>query len=171
RGKELWRPPDYGIIKLNFDASFIQEKKLATTTVLARDYRGEIVGADTYLFEEVGDAFVTEARACEKALLFARMRSFRRLIVEGDSLSVIKNVKKKEENRSVLRPIIHHIHRLHLIFDKVPYNFVPRAVNGTVQALALEGRRRRVGGNWVDGVPNFVRLVVEKDWLFWNQRI
>ncbi|MBA0661863.1 hypothetical protein Goklo_006097, partial [Gossypium klotzschianum] len=119
RGKELWRPPDYGIIKLNFDASFIQEKKLATTTVLARDYRGEIVGADTYLFEEVGDAFVTEARACEKALLFARMRSFRRLIVE------------------------------------VPYNFVPRAVNGTVQALALEGRRRRVGGNWVDGVPNF----------------
>ncbi|MBA0845808.1 hypothetical protein Goarm_022782, partial [Gossypium armourianum] len=170
-GKDLWRPPDYGIIKLNFDASFIQGKKLATTAVLARDYRGEVVGADTYLFEEVGDAFVAKARACEKALLFARMMGFRRLIVEGDSLSVIKNVKKKEEDRSVLRPITYHIHRLHLFFDEVTYNFVPCTVNGAAHILALEGRIKRVCGNWVDGVPDSVRLVVEKDWLLWNQRI
>ncbi|MBA0669753.1 hypothetical protein Goklo_029786 [Gossypium klotzschianum] len=114
-GKELWRPPDYGIIKLNFDASFIQGKKLATIAVLARDYRGEVVGADTCLFEEVGDAFVAEARACERALLFATMIGFRWLIVEGDSLSIIKKIKKREEDRSVLRPITYHIH-LHLFF-------------------------------------------------------
>ncbi|PPD79734.1 hypothetical protein GOBAR_DD23341 [Gossypium barbadense] len=109
--KDCWRPPDYNIFKLNFDASFIQGQKFATTTILARDYKGEVVGADNYLYEEVVDAFVAEARACEKALLFAH----------------------------------------------VTYNFVPREVNGAAHALALEGRRRRVCGNWVDGVLDSVR--------------
>ncbi|XP_040942503.1 uncharacterized protein [Gossypium hirsutum] len=83
RGKDIWRPPESDIIKLNFDASYLPEKKIAITAVLARDSRGKVAGTDTYLFEEVGDAFVAEARACERALLFARMMGFRRLIVEG----------------------------------------------------------------------------------------
>ncbi|MBA0844963.1 hypothetical protein Goarm_022609, partial [Gossypium armourianum] len=78
--KERWRPPDVGIIKLNFDASFIQEKRLATTTVLARDYKGEVVGVETYLFEYVADSFVAEARACERALIFTRKMCFQRLL-------------------------------------------------------------------------------------------
>ncbi|MBA0576378.1 hypothetical protein Golob_025139 [Gossypium lobatum] len=155
-GKELLRPPDSGVIKLNFDASYVQGKKLAFTAVLARNCKGEGVGADTYLFEDVGDAFVAEARACERALLFARMMGFRQLLVESDSLSVIKYVKKKEEDRSVLRPTTYHIQQLHLLFDEVNYNFVPRAVNSAAHVLALEGRRRRVCGNWADGVPNSV---------------
>ncbi|MBA0790899.1 hypothetical protein Gohar_015513 [Gossypium harknessii] len=96
---------------------------------------------------------------------------FRRLIVEGDSLSVIKNIKKNEEDKSVLRPITHHIHQLNLLFDEVTYSFVPHAVNDAAHVLALEGRRRMVCGNWVDGVPNSVRIVVVKDRLVWNQRI
>ncbi|MBA0689271.1 hypothetical protein Goari_007006, partial [Gossypium aridum] len=139
----LWRPPDFGIIKLNFDASFIQEKKLATTAVLARDYKGEVVGAETYLFEDVVNAFVAEARACERALIFASMMCFRRLAVEGDSLS------------------------LDMLFDEVTYNFVPRVVNDAAHILALEGRRRRVYGSWVNGVPDSMRIVVMKDRLTW----
>lgn len=44
------------------------------------------MGAETYLFKDVVDAFVAEARACERALLLAGAMGFRRLIVEGDSL-------------------------------------------------------------------------------------
>ncbi|KAK5832781.1 hypothetical protein PVK06_016584 [Gossypium arboreum] len=50
--------------------------------VLARDLKGEIVGAETYLFEDVVDAFVAEARACERVLLLACAMGFRHLIVE-----------------------------------------------------------------------------------------
>lgn len=60
-GKDIWRPPDSGIIKLNFDASYIPGKKLTLTTILARNSRGKVVEADTYLFKDVGDAFVAEA--------------------------------------------------------------------------------------------------------------
>ncbi|MFQ6657301.1 hypothetical protein Gotur_027038, partial [Gossypium turneri] len=162
-GNELWRPLDYGIIKINFDASYIHVKKLAIIAALAKDYRGEVVEADTYLMEDVDDAFVAEARACERALRLASMKRFRRLIVEGDSLSVIKKLNTQEEDRSVIRPIIHNIHRLQKGFDKVTYIFVPCSVNAAAYALAMEGRRRRVSGNWVDGILETVRLVVKED--------
>ncbi|MBA0785910.1 hypothetical protein Gotri_026090, partial [Gossypium trilobum] len=67
------------------------------------------------------------------------MMCFRRLAVEGDSLSVIKNIRKKKADKSVLRPITHHIHQLDMLFDEVTYNFVPRAVNDATHVLALEG--------------------------------
>ncbi|MBA0765876.1 hypothetical protein Gotri_014990 [Gossypium trilobum] len=66
------------------------------------------------------------------------MMGFRRLIVEGDSLTVIKSVMKKEEDRSVLRPITYHIQRLQQFFEEVTYNFVPRAINSAAHVLALE---------------------------------
>ncbi|MBA0702074.1 hypothetical protein Goari_027046, partial [Gossypium aridum] len=85
-----WRPPEVGIIKINFDASFIKEKGLATTAVLARNYKGDVLWAETYLFENITDSFVVEARACERALIFARNMRCQRLVVEGDALTVIK---------------------------------------------------------------------------------
>ncbi|MBA0731459.1 hypothetical protein Golax_022779 [Gossypium laxum] len=167
--KDLWRPRDYGVIKINFDATFQKEERLATTAILARDSTGEIVGAETYLFEDVVDAFVAEARACERALIFARMMGFLRLIVEGDSLTVIKSIKKKGEDKLVLRPITHHICKMGLHFDEVSYLFMPRTVNGAAHTLVLEGRRRKVCGGWVNGVPESVMMVAMNDRLAWNQ--
>ncbi|PPD88399.1 hypothetical protein GOBAR_DD14660 [Gossypium barbadense] len=126
--KEIWRPPDPGVIKLNFDASFLKEEKLAVTAILARNFTGEIVGAETYLFNDVADAFVAEARACERALIFAGRMCFRRLVVEGDLLT------------------------------EISYLAVTRLINEAAHTLALEGRRRKIYGDWLTGVPESVRL-------------
>ncbi|MBA0670486.1 hypothetical protein Goklo_024784 [Gossypium klotzschianum] len=166
--KELWRPPDIGDIKINFDASFIQDKSLATTAVLARDYKGEVVGAETYLFKDVADSFVTKARACERALVFACKLRFQRLVVEGDALSVIKNIRKKEADKWIIRPIIYHIHQLDRAFEKLTYIFVPREVNEAAHVLAMEGRRKGVCGSWVNDVPDLVQTVVRKDRFAWD---
>ncbi|KAK5824377.1 hypothetical protein PVK06_019148 [Gossypium arboreum] len=65
----------------------------STIAVLARDSRSGIRGAETYLIEDVANVFIAEARACERSLLFARMMGFRFLVVEGDSLTVIKKLQ------------------------------------------------------------------------------
>lgn len=80
------KPPDVGVLKLNFDAAFQHDLQLAVTVVIARDSEGEIVGAETYLFSNVSDACLAEARVCERALLFAVEKGFRRLNIKGDSL-------------------------------------------------------------------------------------
>ncbi|KAH1074143.1 hypothetical protein J1N35_026471 [Gossypium stocksii] len=68
RLNEVWRPPDLGFIKLNFDATFQSESKTSSIAVLARDCEREVVGAETYLFTDVVDVFVAEARVCERTL-------------------------------------------------------------------------------------------------------
>ncbi|XP_052487946.1 uncharacterized protein LOC128041686 [Gossypium raimondii] len=89
----LWRPPKPGIIKLNFDASFENNSNFSISAVLARDSEGLIMGACTYPIVDVADAFVAEARACERALYFAWDMGFRKVVVEGDSLTVIKKLE------------------------------------------------------------------------------
>ncbi|MBA0845521.1 hypothetical protein Goarm_022797 [Gossypium armourianum] len=143
---EVWRPPDYGFVKINFDASFIPGNNFALIAILARNHKGEVIEAVTYMVEDVDDAFVAEARACERALILARLKGFRRLIVEGDSLTVIKKLTKNEEDRSIIRPIVHNIHRLRQGFDEVSYQFVNRSLNAAAHTLAVEGRHRKVCG-------------------------
>ncbi|KAK5826564.1 hypothetical protein PVK06_021489 [Gossypium arboreum] len=139
--KEIWRPPEAGVIKINFDAAFKSSNKRAITAALARNSSGDMIGAETYLFEDVVDAFVAEARTCERALIFAGIMGLRHLIVEGDSLTVIKSVKKQENDKSIVRPIINHITLLETQFDNVTYRFAPRLANEAAHILAMEGRR------------------------------
>ncbi|KAK5826769.1 hypothetical protein PVK06_021701 [Gossypium arboreum] len=88
---------------------------------------------------------------------------FQCLLVEGDSLLVIKKLKDLGEDKLILRAIITHIRVLEKHFEKVHYLFVPHWINGAAHTLAMEGRRRQFSGIWVDGVPGPVLMIVEKD--------
>ncbi|KAH1128695.1 hypothetical protein J1N35_000073 [Gossypium stocksii] len=87
--KGFWKPSGSGFIKINFDATFQSDSRTSTIVVIARDSRGNIRGAVTYLIEDVADAFIAGTRECERSLLFARLMGFRCLVVEGDSLTPI----------------------------------------------------------------------------------
>ncbi|KAA3467448.1 reverse transcriptase [Gossypium australe] len=167
---ETWKPPDPGFIKLNFDTAYYNDTKIAITVVLARNYEGKVVGAETYLFRVVNDAFVAEARACERALNMATTLGYRRVIVEGDSLTVIKSIKKRQNDKSVLRPITQNIFSLEANFKEISYRFIPRLVNSAAHALALEGRKRQIFQVWDDGLPDSVWRVVRKDGSAWIHR-
>ncbi|KAH1074286.1 hypothetical protein J1N35_026614 [Gossypium stocksii] len=93
RLENFWKPPDYGFFKLNFDTSFQKENRTSVMAVLARDFTGEVVGGCTCSLENVDDPFVAEARACERAIQFADAMGFQRVLLEGDSLTVIKKLK------------------------------------------------------------------------------
>ncbi|XP_016676488.1 uncharacterized protein [Gossypium hirsutum] len=138
----LWRPPTIGTIKLNFDTSFMDSTNVSIARVLATDREGQIVGACTYPSMDVANAFAAEARACERALYFALDMGFKKLILEGDSLTNIKNLNSNKMDRSIFRPISQSIWLLERHFEEIACHFVPRDVNRAAHALAMNGRYR-----------------------------
>ncbi|PPD69784.1 hypothetical protein GOBAR_DD33335 [Gossypium barbadense] len=73
---------------------FMKDKKVPSKilwdlyrVVLAQNNKGQIMGSCTYPYDGIHDAFVAEARACERALLFAAKMGFLKISVEGDSLT------------------------------------------------------------------------------------
>ncbi|KAK5836891.1 hypothetical protein PVK06_012696 [Gossypium arboreum] len=159
----LWQPPISGFIKLNFDASFLENSNTSISAVLARDEEGQILGACTYPIADVANAFVAEARVCEWALYFVLDMGFRNLILEGDSLTVIKKLTSNKMDRSILSPISQNILSLERFFEKVSYQFVSREINRAAHALAMEGRHRVSPCFWVEEAPSSVANLAEID--------
>ncbi|KAH1121240.1 hypothetical protein J1N35_004400 [Gossypium stocksii] len=128
---------------------------------------GQIMDACSYSYEGVADAFVVEARACERALLFAVDMSFRRIILEGDSLTIVKKLISGREDRSILKPISQNIRRIAGFLEEVSYRFFPKGVNGVAHTLASEWCRCRSSRCWVEEALASVENIVAEEWLAW----
>ncbi|KAK8626106.1 hypothetical protein V6N13_133758 [Hibiscus sabdariffa] len=74
----------------------------------------------------VVDAFIAEALACLQAVNCARDLGFSRVIVEGDSLIVIKKVCSKTANVSLISPVIYDIREVAKGFEDVTFCFAHR---------------------------------------------
>ncbi|KAH1129370.1 hypothetical protein J1N35_000748 [Gossypium stocksii] len=132
---------DIALCHSNLKSSTIPTR-ISYAAVPARNNKGVFLGACTYPFDDVVDAFKAEAQACERALIFAANMGFPRILVEGDSLTTIKKLNSEGEDRSRLRPIINSIRVIERQFEKVSYLFAPREVNQAAHSLAIEGHRR-----------------------------
>ncbi|MBA0811109.1 hypothetical protein Gohar_003040, partial [Gossypium harknessii] len=134
------------------------------------DFEGQIMGACSYPLLDVAYAFVAEARACERALCFALDMGFRKVVLEGDSLTVIKKLNSNIVDRSVLSPISQHIQVLAGSFEEVTYLFVPKKANKAAHELAMVGRNRKLPCFWVEEAPLSVIEAVESDRYEWFHR-
>lgn len=74
------------------------------------------------------------------ALLFAVEIGFQSIVVEDDSLFVIKKQKSRIEDGLLLRVIIYKIRRLKLRVEEISYQFVRREANMAAHILAKEGQ-------------------------------
>ncbi|MBA0667408.1 hypothetical protein Goklo_000498 [Gossypium klotzschianum] len=152
----IWRLPESGFIKLNFDSSFQAQEKKSISGVIARNEMGLIIGACTYPHFNIADAFVAEVRACEQAVRFAKELGFRRVQIEGDSLMIIKRLHSCTVDRSVLGPIVVDIKCSLVLFDRVTFHHVKREANAAAHVLAREGRRFSEETFWVEEASELV---------------
>lgn len=89
---------------------------------------------------------------------------FRRILVEGDSRTVINKLKSREDDRSILGSIIQNIRMMGRNMEKITYQFVRREANMVAHVLATEGLEPHF---WVEEAPIQVERTVKMDWNAW----
>ena len=88
--KKIWKPPDEGKVKANFDGDMFDELNEASIGVVVKNPQGKIMAA---LFEKIPKpslVVVLETLATRRAAYFVHELGFQDAIFEGDSEISIK---------------------------------------------------------------------------------
>ncbi|KAK8580342.1 hypothetical protein V6N13_143452 [Hibiscus sabdariffa] len=160
---ERWSPPSTGLVKVNFDVSFDSSTSSSFSGIIIRDNEGEVLTAGCFSHSHVLDPFAAEALACHQALMLAHGLSFRRIVVEGDSLSVIKKVQTFCEDRSLIGMLIKDIKRKLKDFDSFTLLLCPRVCNESAHFIARLGRSSTTPCVWVENIPHHIEQIAIKD--------
>ncbi|MBA0864079.1 hypothetical protein Goshw_029703, partial [Gossypium schwendimanii] len=88
---ERWTPPDQSITKINFDEAYNKQRKQLGTGIIFRSSKEENLGAKMLVNEGVLTPFAVEAIACLLAVQAGLEMGLRRVIIEGDALSVLRS--------------------------------------------------------------------------------
>ncbi|KAK8501559.1 hypothetical protein V6N12_057890 [Hibiscus sabdariffa] len=158
-----WLAPPSPAIKINFDSAFNQQGSYAISGAIGRNSEGLIMAASAVPHSNVPDAFVAEALACQQAVQLAKDVGFSNVIIEGDSLTVIKKINAGSHDRSVIAPIIADIKELAKNFGAISFRFVRREANKAVHVLARECCSCQTPCYWLEEAPMEATTAAEVD--------
>ncbi|KAK8595063.1 hypothetical protein V6N13_015972 [Hibiscus sabdariffa] len=141
------------MVKINVDAGFRSLSQEASTGVVIRDCNGNILGASYRVYSPLSSVFTAEALACLHGLLFALDLSFKNVIMESDTRSVIFGILSSTSDSSDIRPFMIDIKHLALRFHECYFRFTPRISNKVAHALANHGFKKNVDLFWIEDAP------------------
>ncbi|KAK8706760.1 hypothetical protein V6N13_057836 [Hibiscus sabdariffa] len=158
-----WQVPYCGFVKVNFDASFIQDHLTSSSGFLIRDSEEQVLAAGSQLNSNILDPATTEAISALQALKFAADLGFHKIVLGGDSLTVIKKLKHPVEDISLLAAVISEAKTRLGNFHVSYCSFVLRMENQAAHAMAKEGWNVASPSFWIEEVPHTVARIVEYD--------
>ncbi|XP_050289981.1 uncharacterized protein LOC126728155 [Quercus robur] len=130
-----WSPPDESVYKINFNGAVFEEQGSAGLGVVVRDSTGLVISALSQKIRFPGSAVMVEAQATRRVVLFAKEINVFRVVVEGDSLQVIKVVNSSKRSKT---PYGHIIDETRLLSSSLSCcNFVHVQREGNKLAHAL----------------------------------
>ncbi|XP_043720789.1 uncharacterized protein LOC122668266 [Telopea speciosissima] len=129
-----WIPPSPSWVKLNVGAAWIKGSKKCGIGNIIRDHSGLPLSAYS-VGVHCDSAFLAEALAIRSGLLLAARGGFRKVLVESDCYSLIKQLSSSEPELAI-ESIHHDIVLLQKSFDDYSFSFVPRSANTVADSLA-----------------------------------
>ncbi|KAL4333615.1 hypothetical protein GQ457_07G012700 [Hibiscus cannabinus] len=148
-----WTTPVENEIKCNFDSAYVALSRESSSGVICCDSARFIMVSAIIPHRHVADVFVAEAFSCLQAVIFAKDLRFAKVVIEGDSLTVIKKVCATTSDSSLLGPIIHAIKEVSKGFESVVFCFVHREANNIAHTLAREGKGQCSLMFWIEVAP------------------
>lgn len=146
-----WSKPGAGVIKMNFDAAWKQNRDDGYACV-ARTSEGEIMAAATAPNIATLNSLMAEAGAFRWALVLAMELGFRRVCMETDCLTLYQAWQRKDMGCSYLFSLLLDCRHLASCFGFFEFSFVEHSGNKVANYLA---RHSEAYGQtvWIEEVP------------------
>ncbi|KAL4317824.1 hypothetical protein GQ457_18G004580 [Hibiscus cannabinus] len=160
-----WFAPPGDVIKVDFDSAFSLQTRQSVSGVICRDSEGMVLAACSFPHARISDAFMVEALSCYKAVQFAQEIGFSKVLVEGDSRTVVQKCQADSSDLSLISPVVADIKALVGSFIDVSFGFVPKMANMAAHTLAQEGKVFACPMFWMEEAPPRTMLAAEKDRL------
>ena len=153
RSEDLrWKPPNFGLYKINFDSAVFADQVSAGIRVVIRDWEGQIIAALSQKVRYLSSVDLVEALAMSRAVSFAKELSIHQMVIEGDSLRVIQAINGTRPVRTMYGHVIDDIR---FLSSSISCSFlhVKRKVNRLAHALARRAVSFANTDVWLEDLP------------------
>lgn len=122
--QEVWTPPPTGLLKINVDASWNDDQRRGGVGWIIRDSHGSPVGMGSAKIKQGWSIRSMEAATVKEGLeayLVSKGGSQSRILIESDSIDVVKALNHEDEDVSETRVILDEIHQLASLVGEVSF--------------------------------------------------
>ncbi|CAL5401578.1 unnamed protein product [Camellia sinensis] len=155
-----WCAPAEGWFKINFDGAWFKELQTVGVGVVIRNSMGEVMGAMSEQLPFWVDADCAEAFAAAKAIELAKYLGFSDIILEGDSLNIVKALWEDVELLPEYGHLVSQVVGASRLFRSFQVCHVGRMGNMLAHGLAWMARDLDHQLVWMEEVPQALIEVV-----------
>ena len=159
-----WRPPIAPCVKANFDGTIFSQDGLAGIGVIIQNEQGLVMTVLSQQIPSPASVEMVEVLAARQALLFAKELGFDKVVMEGDSKTVIKAILGDYMDCSYMGHVLQDIKLLFSSFSFISVKHIHREGNFVAHKLARQAIRNPFLV-WMESVPPDVLDVYQLDLL------
>ncbi|MBA0738506.1 hypothetical protein Gogos_011845 [Gossypium gossypioides] len=111
-----WKPPKPPSLKISFDAALQSYTKKSCLGIVGRNSERTVLGLRMIINNHVPTPLATEALACLQVIQIGLDLGFRDVVIERDSLTIVKKLHAQNEDGSVISAYITNANSLSEIY-------------------------------------------------------
>ncbi|XP_042974660.1 uncharacterized protein LOC122306292 [Carya illinoinensis] len=134
-----WESPPSGVFKLNVDGAFSSNGSVSGIGVIVRNSKGEVIMSAAKKELSVMTAVEVEALAIIRGLQLCIDLEIQNLVIESDSLLVVKEFNKQGSSKATFGNVIREAKELVTRFGTCEVQHVNRSCNEAAHSLAKFG--------------------------------
>jgi hypothetical protein len=158
-----WLFPRQNWVKINMDGAVFEDINKIGVGVVIRNDKGDFLAALSSLENWGSSPEDAEAIAATKAISFAASICLFDVILEGDSLNLMRALKDVNPNLSRIGHLIDYVKSESFLFRSVEFSFTPRAGNSVAHCLARYSKGLHSSLVWIEEPPDFICNALSAD--------
>ncbi|XP_026434041.1 uncharacterized protein LOC113331533 [Papaver somniferum] len=163
QSQHYWTPPLNNCIKINFDASFVNNNTFSGWALISRNFSGDCDGLRGGAAHAI-DPEQAEVQALLEAVLWAKQKGLTKLQLEGDCLNVINAVNG---SLTAVKWTTHNLIKAALgilsSFSFWSCTYVHRDANHIADSLAKFARSHTICFQYYNDIPAWVQTLIQQD--------